>query len=204
MTTKESIETEALNLLCIKGYSGVSIRDIARAVGIKESSIYKHYKSKEDIFETIVAHYVEKTESIFAPPSGDPGAFTDLSKEMLIGMMKATFQTFAMDEYISKCRKLFMISAPGDAKIGSLYTGSFISEPIRLNTVIFQKLLAVSKAGMKAEEGELLETAAAMAYQFYSPVFLILQEYDYGMVTMEEALRKVEGITEQFMEVYGL
>ena len=54
MKTYEKIWTEALTLFSQNGYNGVSINAIANAVGIRDSSIYKHYKSKQDIYETIV------------------------------------------------------------------------------------------------------------------------------------------------------
>ena len=54
MTTKERIIDQALDLFSRKGYDGVSVRDISGAVGIKESSLYNHFKNKQDIFDTIV------------------------------------------------------------------------------------------------------------------------------------------------------
>lgn len=54
MTTKERIIEEALTLFAEKGYQGTSVKNIADAVGIKDSSLYKHYKSKQEIFDTIV------------------------------------------------------------------------------------------------------------------------------------------------------
>ena len=54
MTTKEKIVDEALTLFSTKGYKGTSVKSIADAVGIKDSSLYKHFKSKRDIFDTIV------------------------------------------------------------------------------------------------------------------------------------------------------
>ena len=57
MNTKERIITEALNLFSINGYDSVSVRDIAKAVGIKESSLYNHFKNKQDIFDTIISEY---------------------------------------------------------------------------------------------------------------------------------------------------
>lgn len=55
MNTKEKIFEEALDLFSKKGYDSVSLREIADNVGIKKSSIYSHYPSKEailmDIFE---------------------------------------------------------------------------------------------------------------------------------------------------------
>ena len=55
MTTKERITEEALTLFSEKGYKGTSVKDIADAVGIKDASLYKHFKSKEEIFNAIVA-----------------------------------------------------------------------------------------------------------------------------------------------------
>ena len=55
MNTKEKIFEVSLDLFSKKGYDSVSLREIAEEVGIKKSSIYSHYPSKEailmDIFE---------------------------------------------------------------------------------------------------------------------------------------------------------
>ena len=55
--TKEAILHKSLYLFSQKGYSATSIREIASAVGIKESSIYAHFSGKEDIFRSVIAKY---------------------------------------------------------------------------------------------------------------------------------------------------
>ena len=55
--TKEAILHKSLYHFSQKGYSATSIREIATAVGIKESSIYAHFSSKEDIFRSVIAKY---------------------------------------------------------------------------------------------------------------------------------------------------
>ncbi|AFD01115.1 Transcriptional regulator (TetR-like) [Methanocella conradii HZ254] len=57
--TKERIFDTAIDLFAERGYDGVSIRDIAAAVGIKESSIYKHYTGKEEILDSIFEYFLE-------------------------------------------------------------------------------------------------------------------------------------------------
>ena len=52
--TKRRILTEELKLFSTNGYEAVSVEQIARAVGIKAPSLYKHYKSKRDIFDNII------------------------------------------------------------------------------------------------------------------------------------------------------
>ena len=61
-TTKQKILQVAIDLFSKKGFSGVSVREIARAVGIKESSIYNHYKNKDDILATILDYYETEIE----------------------------------------------------------------------------------------------------------------------------------------------
>lgn len=52
--TKERIQDVAIDLFSQKGYNAVSIRDIASLVEIHESTIYSHYKGKEDIMDSII------------------------------------------------------------------------------------------------------------------------------------------------------
>ncbi|BCD68100.1 TetR/AcrR family transcriptional regulator [Nitratiruptor sp. YY09-18] len=53
-TTKDKILTAAIELMAEGGYSGASMRKIARKVGIRESAIYNHFKNKDEIFQTIM------------------------------------------------------------------------------------------------------------------------------------------------------
>lgn len=56
-TTKGKIFVTAIDLFSTSGFNGVSIRDITRDVGIKESSFYKHYKSKDELLDTIFEYF---------------------------------------------------------------------------------------------------------------------------------------------------
>ena len=59
MTTKQRITEEALILFAEKGYKGTSVKNIADAVGIKDASLYNHFKSKQEIFDSIVELILE-------------------------------------------------------------------------------------------------------------------------------------------------
>ena len=64
MNTKERIVKEALTLFSKHGYQGTSVKNIADAVGIKDSSLYKHFKSKKEIFDTIVQEMSVRMEQM--------------------------------------------------------------------------------------------------------------------------------------------
>lgn len=59
-TTKQRILDVAINLFSQYGFKDVTMRQIAGEVGIKASSLYKHYASKENILENIFAFFQEK------------------------------------------------------------------------------------------------------------------------------------------------
>ena len=53
MNTKELIFAKSIELFALKSYNGTSIRNICKEVGIKESSFYNHYESKNKLLESI-------------------------------------------------------------------------------------------------------------------------------------------------------
>ena len=62
MNTKEKIFDVSLDLFSKKGYDSVSLREIADKVGIKKSSIYSHYPSKEAILMDIFEYFTNQFE----------------------------------------------------------------------------------------------------------------------------------------------
>ena len=59
-TRKQEIITVASNLFKKKGYSAVTMRDIAKAMGIKAASLYNHISSKEEILTYIIISLAEE------------------------------------------------------------------------------------------------------------------------------------------------
>ncbi len=59
-TRKEEIISTAAKLFKEKGYSAVTMRDLASALGIKAASLYNHINSKQDILKSIIIAIAEK------------------------------------------------------------------------------------------------------------------------------------------------
>lgn len=92
--TKERIFEEALTLFSREGYNGVSMRQIAKAVGIKESSIYNHYKNKEEILMSLFKYFSE-TLTLYRPSEEEIEKMLqymdveDIFKQLIIGLGKS-------------------------------------------------------------------------------------------------------------------
>ncbi|WP_366924577.1 TetR/AcrR family transcriptional regulator [Metallumcola ferriviriculae] len=63
-TTKERIFYSAVYLFSTKGFANVGIRELCRSVDIKESALYNHYKSKEDLFLSILEVFKEASSKV--------------------------------------------------------------------------------------------------------------------------------------------
>ena len=65
MSTKELILEEALKQFSEKGFVGTSMSDIAKPLGITKAALYKHFKSKQQIFDEIISESEERFKDIF-------------------------------------------------------------------------------------------------------------------------------------------
>lgn len=55
-TTKDRILLEATIMFAQKGFSTVSIRDLAKRVNLKPASLYSHFKNKEALWDEVIEH----------------------------------------------------------------------------------------------------------------------------------------------------
>jgi AcrR family transcriptional regulator len=54
--TRQAILDAALDLFAERGFFGTSMRQIAKEVGVRESALYHHFPSKDDIFKALITH----------------------------------------------------------------------------------------------------------------------------------------------------
>lgn len=60
MATRKKIMEAGLVLFAQKGFALTSIKDIAEAAGISTGLIYRHFSSKEDLFNSLIANTIEE------------------------------------------------------------------------------------------------------------------------------------------------
>lgn len=90
ITRRQAIEDAASSLFRERGYSGTSVRDIARAVDIQGASLYAHVTSKQDVLWSIVEHTASKFEAAAdAVEQADPGALAFGRGAYLIALVRA-------------------------------------------------------------------------------------------------------------------
>src|SRR5581483_5058007 len=94
--TRQAILDAALDLFAENGYFGTSLREIARAVGVRESAFYNYFPGKEALFHALIAaekeSHVERLAKLLEAPAGDPRAVLEQLAAMTLDAFSAPRQ----------------------------------------------------------------------------------------------------------------
>ena len=202
MSTKKRILDEALTLFSEKGYANVYVAQIANAVGIKAPSLYKHYKSKQDIFNAILdemkSNYNKQAPSLNINGNNatdDAMVFADVSEDGLVQMGVGLFMYFLHDEYAQKFRKMLMIEQFHNSELAEVFTKQYADEPLNYQSAMFTMLCA--NGVLKKENPDV------MALHFYAPIFMLLTMCDRQPERELELTALLEQHIRQFSRIYS-
>lgn len=106
MTTKQKILTTALLLFNKEGIEEVTVRDIAKAMGISHGNLCYHYPSREVIIETLYNQLVEELNKELEKVQQD-----SVSLQLVYDVLVTTYKTlykykFLMIDFVAIMRKI--------------------------------------------------------------------------------------------------
>lgn len=199
--TKALILDAALNLFSKHGFDGVGMRDIAGAVGIRESALYKHFESKQELFDCLVEKmYEEYGKAAGALNVSDSlndmiEKYKTITEDDLLQISYGFFSYFAKDERASKFRKILTMEQFRNEKIGALYRALYFENVLAYHSTVFMGLI---------DGGIMIESDSdVVALHFYSPIFLLLTSCDENKISEQEALEKLKKHVRQFRAIYN-
>lgn len=166
--TKQRILSESLRLFSENGYDAVSVAEIASAVGIKAPSLYKHYKSKRDIFDSILKKMSE-ADSFYADENDMPNVdddYNSVSPESIKAFSIAMFKHWTEDEFAARFRRMLSLERFKNYEMADLYKSYISSGPLDYMKEVF--------VGMNYSEND----AGQLALSFYGPMFMLYTVYD--------------------------
>lgn len=198
MHTKEKILDTALTLFSEQGYDAVSVGEIAEAVGIKPPSLYKHFKNKEDIFESCVAYFYEKmgalNQKLLPAADREVEFYQDITDESLLLIAHSLFTFYLTDSVAARFRKMLLIGRYRSPRLDQLFEMLFVDGAIEGEAAIFAKLVEASI--FKPTNPKIL------AMRFYTPIFFLLQKYDLQPEKLDEALDELTVLIRDFTTNY--
>ena len=201
MSTREKIIEVSLELFAKRGFSGVSVRDIASAVGVRESALYKHFKNKQDILDKLIVEMQDRIHKTYIEQQVPEAVSKDVAKgyrqlsvEQLKDISWQLFCLYTKDPMVSNYRKLLMREMLVNEHIADLYSEAFITGVLKRQGETF---LALTEDGMFRKED-----AKIVALHFYGPIFMLFQLYDCHPEQEDEIKRMLEHHVEAFGRSY--
>ena len=191
--TKEKILTKALELFAENGYAGTNVRELTASLGLVKSAAYKHFQSKEEIWNALldemIAYYAVRFGSAENLPPVPETA------EELVRMTMRMVGFTVRDERIVLTRKVLSIEQFRDERARALATKHFLTGLTEMFTPVF--------AGMM-EKGLLRPDDPAMAaFSYTAPISALIRLCDREPDRTEEALAQIEAFSRHFIKIYG-
>ena len=193
MPTKERILYSALNLFAEKGYDGVGVDLIAENAGLKGPSLYRHYKGKEDIFNSmidLVASHYEEGFSIMNKAEKFPQSMDELIEN---AMEKIKFTMH--DDIIQKVRRILAMEQFRSKRMAEITTRYYLENLQEMYIGVFAELMETGI--LKKDDPELL------ALEFVAPVSLLIHTYERQPEREEEIFGKIMKHFEHFEKIYS-
>ena len=189
---KEEILIVALHLFARDGYEAVSVSQIAGELDMTKGALYRHYKSKRDIFDSIVKR-MEQQDSEQARENEvpeesiekTPEEYQNVSFDDFVEYSKSMFEYWTEDDFASSFRKMLTIEQFRSEEMQKLYQQYLVSGPAEYVKDLFKN--------MKIKDPE------ENAVKFYANMFFYYSLYD-GAADKAKAKCQFEQMLDKIVE----
>ena len=190
--TKERILTTALELFSQNGYAGTNLRELAAALDMGKSSMYRHFESKEALWNALldemIAYYGEHFGSAeHLPPV--PNSLDGLV-ELTMQMVNLTVR----DERIVMTRKVLTLEQFRDVRARALATKHFLTGLTEMFTHVFTGMM--EKGLLRKDDPKML------AFAYTAPISALIHLCDREPEKTEEAMAQIEAFSRHFVQTY--
>lgn len=203
MSTKELILEEALKQFSKKGFDGTSMSDIAKPLGISKAALYKHFESKQQIFDEIITQSETKYKDFFGKLSvhfpdndkekmnkKDVDVYSKISAEGLCESV-LTFVRFSMsDSYSKQVRHMLTISQFQSDELAGMYTKRYIDTMLGYDEKLFEQFIETGVI----KEGD----PKVLAAMFFAPVIMYMGIWDREPKKAKECETAIKNHVNQF------
>jgi len=188
-TTKSKILDEALVMFAENGYKGTNLRELAARLGLSKSALYKHYTSKEAIWNALLDRMIIYYEERFGSAEHLPKQ--PASGEELLALSMRMIEFTVYDERIILTRKLLLTEQFHDERVCSLATKYFLYGTQNIFATIFQEMM--EDGLMKKDDAKML------AFMFTAPISSLIQLCTREPDKQEEVMQCAEAFVKYFI-----
>jgi len=200
--TRQRVLRAALELFAQQGFERVTMADIAAAVSIKAPSLYKHFASKQEIYDTILAECLDR----FVAFSSGLGVPTDLSSptgmdiagftpQALTAIGEQLFDFLLHDELTASARRMLIMRQFSEPRAAQLYVENYIQAPMGYQGAALAGLQAAGVLPTSDPQA----SPELLGLEFFSPIFLLIARCDACPAYEPEARRLLAAHIQHFL-----
>lgn len=182
--TKELIFETAIELFSRDGYRAVSVRDITGVVGIKESSLYKHFRSKEEILDTIFDYFLSEMQKV-QPPPGIKEIMGSIPPATFLERSFRVFLKYADTPMMAKIYRIIVIEQFRNPRARDILLGLYRG-PVEAMERYFRE--AADKGIIKEVDPQTLAVAYQYALHALVAEYSILKSYHMDTGVIQERI----------------
>ena len=192
-STRDKILDAALILFSEKGYDGVGVDLIGENAGIKGPSLYRHFKGKEDILNSLI----EKVEAYYELNFGSENHIDRIpeSMEELLTFSMERIRFTMHDVTLQKTRRILVMEQFRNPRIAELTSKHHMDGLQGMFQKIFEAMMETKILKM--------DDAETMSLEFVAPVSLLIHTYDRQPEREAEVMEKIKKHFEHFAKMYG-
>ena len=191
--TRERILAAALEMFSQNGFAGTNIRELSASLGMGKSSLYRHFESKEAIWNALLDEMIAYYDARFGSSEHLPPVPESLEELVRMTMRMADFTIH--DEKIVMTRKLLSIEQYRDERAKALATKHFLTGLTDMFTPIFSAMM--DRGLLRRDDAEML------AFAYTAPISALIHLCDREPDRMEEAMAQIEAFSRHFIKTYG-
>ena len=191
--TRSRLLEAALTMFAQHGYAGTNIRELSASLGLGKSSLYRHFESKDEIWNAMLDEMERYYALHFGSPENLPAVprSAEELKALTLGMLRFTIY----DEKITMTRKILLTEQFRDERVRGIATAHFNVGLEEMFTEIFRGMM---------ENGALRQNDAAMlAFAYTAPISSLVHLCDREPSRRGEVMEKIAGFIDHFADTYG-
>lgn len=198
-STKDKFLFEAMRLFGEKGYEAVKLSEIAEAVGCVPSALYKHFSSKEELYNAIIERSTIEYNRLVDRMRFDAEEkvkYINQTEEGQIAAIKNVFLHFLHSEGTVWFRRLMVVEQFKNSQLAALYNERYVFTQYERHADLFKILM---------EEGKLRKADPyTLSFMYISPIHVLLALCDRNPEKEEWALETIEKHIKEFNRQYRI
>ncbi len=139
-STRNRILDVTIRLSSQSGFAGVSVREIAKGVGIKESSLYNHFQSKEALFNAALDEAEREFCSLTLPTDAIEGMISGNRPEEFLRKGLIRYKGHWNDPRMSRVWLLMEMEQYRSERVASIILRE-TDRIIRFNETVFKRMI---------------------------------------------------------------